>query len=87
MVTHNGVLYYGNQNNQIRSLKLSNMEPLVPFEPSHEDSITSLSILNNQLVSSSKDSTMKLWDLNHYILNMRHSWTAPKDYISATECN
>ncbi len=87
MVTHNGVLYYGNQNNQIRSLKLSNMEPLVPFEPSHGDSITSLSILNNQLVSSSKDSTMKLWDLNHYILNMRHSWTAPKDYISATECN
>ena len=52
MVTHNGVLYYGNQNNQIRSLKLSNMEPLVPFEPSHEDPITSLSIINNQLLSS-----------------------------------
>jgi len=87
MVTHNGVLYYGNQNHQVRSLKLSNMEPHVPFEPSHEDPITSLSILNDQLVSSSKDRTMKLWDLNHYILNMRHSWVAPKDYINATESN
>jgi len=87
MVHHNRILYYGNQNHQIRGVNLTNMQSLAPFEPMHQDNITSLAILNDNLVSTSKDSTLRLWDLNHYILNLKNTWTSPRDYINSLESN
>ena len=52
MVHHNRILYYGNQNHQIRGVNLTNMQSLAPFEPMHQDNITSLAILNDNLVST-----------------------------------
>jgi len=85
LATHNGILYYGNRNHQVRRLDLSNMESLAPFEPPHFDVVTSLSIVRDNLVSGSRDKNLRLWSLDHPINNLRSTSYAHQDWINVTE--
>ena len=77
---------------------MNSMDILSPYEPPHMDSITSLSILNNRLISGSKDKNLKLWSLteqpsvnsgqnNSRVKNSSalHTFPAFNDYITSCE--
>ena len=55
-------LFYGCRNHQVYSLGLSNFEIMQPFNPPHFDVVTSLAIVDNVLVSGSRDKNIRCWD-------------------------
>jgi WD40 repeat protein len=44
-------------------MSLDFREVLAPFEPPHMDTVTSLAVHNNYLISGSKDKNLRLWAL------------------------
>lgn len=49
------------------------------------DTITSLTILNNHLVSGSKDKNLKLWSLDGSVNNLKCTTHAFNDYVNILE--
>jgi WD40 repeat protein len=58
------------------------MESLPPFDQPHYDTVTSMTIINDYLVSGSKDKNLKLWSLNSPVKNLKCTSYAHNDYIN-----
>ena len=51
------------------------------------DTVTGLAILNNRLVSGSKDKNLRLWDINHSVSNLKNTTHAFNDYVTTLQSN
>jgi len=51
------------------------------------DTVTSLAISKNHLISGSKDKNLRLWALDHSIYNLKSTVHASNDYINTVESN
>jgi WD40 repeat protein len=49
------------------------------------DTVTSLAISKNHLISGSKDKNLRLWALDHSIYNLKSTVHASNDYINTVE--
>ena len=49
------------------------------------DTVTGLAILNDKLVSGSKDKNLRLWDLGHSIGNLKNTTHAFNDYVTTLQ--
>jgi WD40 repeat protein len=49
------------------------------------DTVTSLAISQNHLISGSKDKNLRLWALDHSIYNLKSTVHASNDYINTVE--
>lgn len=56
-----------------------------PFEPPHFDVVTSLSILDNTLVSGSRDKNLRCWDYSNLQNKYSDVMQAHSDWINALE--
>ena len=64
MTIHNDNLYYGGRNHYVKQMNQHHEISL--FKPPHYDMITSLTTLDNYLISGSRDKFLKLWSINNY---------------------
>jgi WD40 repeat protein len=55
-------LFYGCRNHHVYPLNFKTMEEMQPFTPPHFDVVTSLSVLDNSLISGSRDKNLRCWD-------------------------
>eukprot|EP01017_Pseudomicrothorax_dubius_P041880 TRINITY_DN6761_c0_g1_i7.p1 TRINITY_DN6761_c0_g1~~TRINITY_DN6761_c0_g1_i7.p1 ORF type:complete len:267 (+),score=58.19 TRINITY_DN6761_c0_g1_i7:59-802(+) len=79
------ILFYGSRNHQVRRLDLRTMEAMSPFEPPHFDTVTSLALVNDYLVSGSRDKNLKLWRVDTAIHNLKFTAYAHQDWINTLE--
>ena len=56
------LLFYGCRNHYVYPLNLQTFETLQPFEPPHFDAVTSLALLDDSLISGSRDKNLRCWD-------------------------
>ena len=61
------------------------LETLTTFQPPHMDTVTTLAISKNHLISGSKDKNLRLWALDHSIYNLKSTVHASNDYINTVE--
>lgn len=57
-------LFYGCRNHYVYPLNIKTLETLSPFDPPHFDAVTSLALLEDSLVSGSRDKNLRGWDYN-----------------------
>ena len=81
------MVYYGTRNHSVRRMAMGSWDILSPFEPPHLDSVTGLTMVNNRLISGSKDKNLRLWDLNHAVNNNRNTMHAFNDYVTTVHSN
>lgn len=62
IVVHNGMIYYGCRDHKVHRMKFADFEVVKPFETSHYDSITALTIYNDTLISGSRDKNLRIWN-------------------------
>jgi WD40 repeat protein len=60
-------------------------EILSPFEPPHFDAVTSLAIVDDTLVSGSRDKNLRCWDYSHLNNNNSDVMQAHTDWINSLE--
>jgi len=87
LASYNSTLYYGCRNHQVRRVNMMTMEALPPFEPPHYDVVTSLAIVNDHLISGSRDKNLRLWSLDNAAINLKHTSYAHQDWVNAIEAN
>ena len=58
------VLYYASRNHRVGRMQISDFEMLKAYEPPHFDTVTSLAIYKNSIVSGSRDKNLRRWELN-----------------------
>ena len=64
MAQHKGTLFYGGRDHKIHRLKLANFEILPEYETPHFDTVTSMAVLNDSLVTGSRDKSIRKWGVN-----------------------
>ena len=69
----------------MRRLNTDTLETLTTFQPPHMDTVTTLAISKNHLISGSKDKNLRLWALDHSIYNLKYTVHASNDYINTVE--
>lgn len=60
-------------------------EILSPFEPPHFDAVTSLQVIDDTLISGSRDKNLRCWDYSHLNNNNSDVYQAHTDWINALE--
>ena len=60
-------------------MSLHTFETLQPFEPPHFDAVTSLALLDDSLISGSRDKNLRCWDYKNsmnkdFIVNAHSDW-------------
>jgi hypothetical protein len=48
----------------VRRLNITNFDVISPLDPPHYDTVTSLGILKDKLISGSRGNDLKLWNIN-----------------------
>jgi WD40 repeat protein len=78
-------LFYGCRNHNVYPFNTKTFETLAPFEPPHFDAVTSLAILDNTLVSGSRDKNLRCWDYSNLSNRYSDVMQAHSDWINALE--
>ena len=61
----NNILYYGTRYHQVRRINISkNFEIMAHLDPPHYDTVSAIGILRNRLISGSRGSDLKLWNID-----------------------
>lgn len=58
------IMYYGCRDHKVHRMRLSDYEVLKSYETSHYDTVTSLTLYENTLISGSRDKNLRVWDQN-----------------------
>lgn len=66
-------------------MDMNSLEVLSPFEPPHMDTVTGLAIIEDRMVSGSKDKNLRLWDLEHSVGNLKSTTHAFNDYVTTVK--
>ncbi|EGR29940.1 kinesin motor domain protein, partial [Ichthyophthirius multifiliis] len=74
LLTYKNILYCGSRDHYIRRIPFiqeNNTTSLEPLQPPHYDIVTSLAVLNDNIVSGSKDHNIKLWGTGNFENNLK----------------
>jgi len=85
MTTYNDLLFFGCRNHHVYPYNYRSKELYSPFEPPHFDAVSSLTILNDALISGSRDKNLRSWDLNNMGPKFSDVMGAHQDWINALE--
>lgn len=72
----------GCRNHYVYPFNIRTFETIQPFEPPHFDAVTSLSILDNTLVSGSRDKNLRCWDFSNPTNKYSDVMQAHSDWIN-----
>ena len=64
LASNENTLYCGCNDKNIRRIKLDNLDEIAPIKTTHTKEINNLVFSDDKLVSGSKDSMIKIWDIN-----------------------
>lgn len=81
--SYGNTLFYGTRTHQVRRMNLDHLEILAPFEPPHMDTVTSLTILGDYLVSGSRDKNLRMWSMDGQPSSNKCTMHTFNDYINA----
>lgn len=75
-------LFIGCRNHYVYPFNIKTFETLQPFEPPHFDAVTSLSLINNTLVSGSRDKNLRCWDFSNPANKYSDVMQAHSDWVN-----
>jgi WD40 repeat protein len=78
-------LFFGCRNHYVYPMNIKTLETLQPFEPPHFDVVTSLSILEDSLISGSRDKNLRCWDYRNIQNKNSDCMLAHNDWINTLE--
>lgn len=85
LASANEHLFFGCRNHYVYPMNIKTYETGVPFEPPHFDAVTSLAILDQSLVSGSRDKNLRCWNYESQMSNVTDVMGAHSDWINTLE--
>lgn len=77
------MLFYGCRSHQVIPFNYRTFEQHNAFEPPHFDAVTSLSLLDDMLISGSRDKMVRVWD--HQRFQHQQVEVAHNDWVNTLE--